>query len=167
MLKLGIRTGADLRKLSQVELVKYLGKHGVFYFRISRGQDDRPVVPYRDRKSVSAERTFSIDLENIVDMDNVLESISVSLANRLNALSAAGKTVTLKVRYANFETITRSRTRVHFIDKFVEIRDIVKQLLRITEAGNRSVRLLGVSISCLNLNQENRREYQPELPFKE
>ena len=165
MLKLGILTGMDLRRLPEAELVKYFGKNGIFYFQISRGQDDRPVSPYRDRKSVGAERTFSRDLKRPLDMHDVLKSICATVAKRLTAINAAGKTITLKVRYANFETITRSKTLGRYVNELDEIWNIVKELLGVTEAGNRSVRLFGVSVSGLNLNQRHKMEYQPELPF--
>lgn len=167
MLKLGVKTGFDLRKLSELQLIKYFGKQGVFYFRISRGLDDRPVIQFRDRKSVSAERTFASDLKEISEMDLVLQNISQNVADRLISLNAAGKTVTLKIRYGNFETITRSKTTGQFINGFNEIWDMVKHLIRMTEAGFRSVRLLGVSVSTLNFPNRKGEEYQPELPFEE
>ena len=168
MIKLGIKTGRDLRGLSKLELIRHFGKAGVFYFKIAHGRDDRPVLMHRDRKSVGAERTFSADLKRISDIDDVLKTISQIVAERLKKLDVAGKTITVKVRYSNFETITRSQTLYQFISDPNEIWEKAKTLVKTTEAGEREIRLLGVTISNLNLVDDKKdRGYQPELPFLE
>lgn len=166
MESLGIRTGADLKRWEELDLVKQFGKSGHHYYRIARGIDLRRVKPNRIRKSIGKERTFSddvSDLEWIVEFLNQLaEKVSISMKK----MEAAGKTITLKVRYKDFETVTRSQTLTHYTNSREELATISRRLLNDTEAGIREIRLLGISVSTLNLSEGGVIGEQLEIPFK-
>lgn len=151
MHKLGIKTGGDLRKWSEHQLKVNFGKVASHYYYISRGIDLREVKPSRVRKSVGAERTFSVDLSDIKDINFQLRRIAVMVQERLEKIPTKGKTFTLKVRYANFESVTRSQTLPQSTSDSETILKTVDQLLGETEITNRSVRLLGISVSNLDL----------------
>lgn len=166
MESLGIKTGADLKKRSEVELVKMFGKAGHHYYRIVRGLDKRKVKPHRIRKSIGKERTFSEDVSDLQWIHEFLDDLSGKIADSMDKLQAAGKTITLKVRYKNFETVTRSQTLSHFTHAKEELAEVAKNLLLETEAGKREVRLLGISVSSLNLTEGGIIGEQLELPLK-
>ena len=90
-------TGADIKKLSENELVKHFGKSGHFYFDIVRGIDEREVQPDREKKSLAAEDTFLHDLTVIEDMHIELEKLASKVAERLDKYPLKGRTITLKV----------------------------------------------------------------------
>ncbi|MEX0845097.1 MAG: DNA polymerase IV [Balneolaceae bacterium] len=161
----GIKTGADLKQWSEIDLVKAFGKSGRFYYRIVRGIDYREVRPHRVRKSYGKERTFSEDVENLEWIYNFLDELAQTIAEGMKKINAAGKTITLKVRYKNFETITRSFSLPHYTNRYTDITDVIRKLLEETDAGNRPVRLLGITLSNLNLNEETVCE-QLELPLE-
>ncbi|MCG8373299.1 MAG: DNA polymerase IV [Balneolales bacterium] len=160
MKALGIETGADLKKWTEIDLVKAFGKSGRFYYKIVRGIDPRQVKPHRTRKSYGKERTFSEDIGELDWIQNFLEELAGSISEGMKKIPTAGKTVTLKVRYKNFDTITRSCSLAHYTNKADEIATIAKQLLEQTEAGQRDIRLLGISLSNLNLIEK---EYFEQL----
>lgn len=146
---LGIHTGADLKTWPEDRLVAEFGKAGRFYWRIVRGEDGRPVCPVRVRKSVGAECTFERDLDDIADMRRELAPLIDDVLAGMKHLGRYGRTLTLKVKYHDFQQITRSRTVAERIkDRNVMIA-LSHELLASTEAGERPVRLLGVSISNL------------------
>ncbi|MEX0647395.1 MAG: DNA polymerase IV [Balneolaceae bacterium] len=166
MESLGIKTGGDLKKWEEIDLVKQFGKSGHHYYRIVRGIDNRSVKPDRIRKSIGKERTFFEDVSDPEWIGEFLDQLSEKISLSMKKLNAAGKTVTLKVRYKNFETITRSQTLHHFTDHAGEISATAKQLLTDTEAGEREVRLLGISVSSLNLHEGGSFGEQLEFPFQ-
>ncbi|WP_069130415.1 DNA polymerase IV [Rhodohalobacter halophilus] len=167
MLSLGIKNGADLKTWDEVDLVKQFGKSGHHYYRIARGIDNRQVKPNRIRKSIGKERTFSEDISDLEWIENFLDELSVKIAESMKKLDATGKTITLKARYKNFETVTRSSTLHHFTNDPKEIAKISKILLQETETGAREVRLLGISVSSLNLTEGGVIGEQLEIPFSE
>ncbi len=167
MESLGIRTGADLKTWDEVDLVKHFGKSGHHYYRIARGIDHRQVKPDRIRKSIGKERTFSEDIADLDWIRNFLDELSIKIAGSMKKLNAAGKTITLKVRYDDFETVTRSQTLHHYTDRAEDLARIAKELLNQTEAGTREVRLLGISVSSLNLAEGGTIGEQLEIPFRE
>jgi len=148
---LGIHNGKDLKKWNEIDLVKHFGKSGHHYYRIVRGIDYREVQPKRIRKSIGKERTFPQDVSDLEWINNFLKDLSEKVALSMKKLNAAGKTVTLKVRYSNFETITRSTTLPHYTDDPGEIFGKAANLLIETETGRREIRLLGITLSTLNL----------------
>jgi DNA polymerase-4 len=164
---LGIRTGADLKKWEEIDLVKQFGKSGHHYYRIARGIDNRTVNPDRIRKSIGKERTFSEDISDLEWIGEFLDQLSEKISQSMQNLDAAGKTITLKVRYKNFETVTRSITLGHYTSSAEELSSMAKKLLSETEAGIREVRLLGISVSSLNLTEGGTFGEQLEIPFKE
>ena len=152
---LGIKTGADLKKWTEIDLVKAFGKSGRYYYKIARGIDHREVKPHRTRKSYGKERTFSEDVGDLDWVNNFLDDLAKQISDGMKKIPTAGKTITLKVRYKNFDTITRSHSLAHYTNKAVEISTIAKQLLEQTEAGSREIRLLGISLSNLNLIEKD------------
>lgn len=157
---LGIKTGADLKQWLEIDLVKAFGKSGRYYFKIARGIDNREVKPHRTRKSYGKERTFSEDVGDLDWVNNFLDDLAKQISEGMRKIPTAGKTITLKVRYKNFDTITRSHSLAHYTNKADEISIIAKQLLEQTEAGTREIRLLGISLSNLNLIEK---EYWEQL----
>jgi len=149
MKEYGIHTGEDLLQKDLNELVKKFGKAGHFYYSISRGIDLRPVNNHRERKSVGKETTFSKDMGNINEMFSILEELSNSVSRILFDKKLSAQTITLKVKYADFEQITRSRTIEKPTLSASNILEVVKDLLTNTEVDKRKVRLLGVSTSKL------------------
>lgn len=157
---LGIKTGADLKKWTEIDLVKAFGKSGRHYYKIVRGIDNREVKPHRTRKSYGKERTFSEDINDLAWVNTFLDELAESISEGMQKIPTAGKTITLKVRYKNFDTITRSQSLTHYTNKKEEISTIARQLLEQTEAATREIRLLGISLSNLNLIEK---EYWEQL----
>ncbi|MBW4422689.1 MAG: DNA polymerase IV [Myxacorys californica WJT36-NPBG1] len=154
MHELGIHTGADLKQRSQRELVQHFGKAGHHYFNIARAQDDRAVEANRIRKSVGAETSYAQDLHNRALMLHQLETIAQTLYERLERHQTGGRTITLKVKFANYQQITRSRTVMNIICEVATIVLLAQELFEAVELEGRSVRLLGISLS--NLVSEER-----------
>ncbi len=165
MKSLGIYTGKDLKEWEEIDLVERFGKTGRYYYRIVRGMDHREVKPHRIRKSIGKERTFSEDVEDLNWIHNFLDELAGKVSASMKKKQAAGKTVTLKVRYADFETLTRSTSFSHYIDNAEDIAETAKLLLEQTQVGKRKVRLLGITLSNLNLSEEGRFE-QLNIPFE-
>ncbi|TYP93510.1 DNA polymerase-4 [Fodinibius salinus] len=165
MNSLGIHNGDDLRKWSKVELVNEFGKTGRHYFNIVRSIDRRKVKPNRIRKSIGKERTFSKDIDDLSWINNFLRELATKISESMKKKKAAGKTVTLKVRYDDFETISRSTSFNSYINEPGDIADTAISLLEETEVGDRKVRLLGITLSNLNLHKKGRFK-QLEIPFK-
>ena len=143
----GIHTGKDLREKGLPFLVKRFGKAGRFYHAIANGLDDRDVKPHRQRKSASVEDTFSEDIEDMRTMDEHIERMAQTLMRRLDGKGLLGRTVNLKVKFANFQTVTRAQSFSAPVTTDRQIATACKELLRNTEAGTRKVRLLGVGVS--------------------
>ncbi len=154
MHSLGIYTGADLKEQSEADLVRHFGKPGYFYYNIVRGIDNREVKANRIRKSVGAENTYSDDLEAMPEIREKLRLIARKVSDRMIKADALGRTITLKVRYSNFESVTRSQSLDVMINEEEMLYDTAQELLEQTEAGIRPVRLLGISVSNLNLQDD-------------
>lgn len=143
----GLHTGADLKKLSEHELVKEFGKAGHFYFKIVRGIDNRAVEPNRETKSVGAEDTFSYDLNLVEEMNRELEKLSAIVVKRLRLHGLKGRTVTVKIKYSDFRIITRSQSFLVPIDDEETIATTARRLLGGTDPADSKIRLLGVTLS--------------------
>lgn len=165
MKSLGIFNGRDLKEWSEIDLVNKFGKTGRYYYRIVRGKDNREVKPDRIRKSIGKERTFTEDIDDREWITNFLRELAQKVSANMKKKQATGQTVTLKARYADFETITRSTTFSHYIDRPEDIAETAISLLDETEVGDRKVRLLGITVSNLNLNKQGRFK-QLEIPFE-
>lgn len=147
--RLGVHTVEELRRVSLEQLVGRFGRHGKALWEHSRGIDDRPVRTHRERKSLGKETTFGADLTKVDEMLEVIGALSESVAASLARRGIAGCTVTLKVRYGDFTTVTRSTTRALPTAAAGEIAAISTELLGQTKAARRPVRLLGVTVSKL------------------
>ncbi len=110
MHRMDIFKGGDLKLLPLQDMVKNFGKAGNYFYNVVRGIDERPVVSHRERKSIGAERTFETDLTDLVEVKEKLDAIIDIMWKRCEAKEKKGKTVTLKLRFADFSTITRSNT---------------------------------------------------------
>lgn len=151
MKRMGLHTGADLKKLTEAELIRNFGKPGKFYYKIVRGEDDREVQPHRETKSVGAEDTFPFDLKVLEDMHEELEKIAVVVHDRLRRHGLKGRTLTLKIKYHDFKQITRSESFPQLIDDVDTILATAKKLLEATELDDKRIRLLGISMSNFGL----------------
>ena len=170
MLNIGIKTGADLKKYKKEQLIQIFGKSGNYFYDIAHGLDDRPVEPNRIRKSIGKETTFSEDIDDTNHIIEVLEDIAAKLENSLIKKDAKGRTITLKVKYFDFQSITRSITIDEPAEGASVIMKYVRLLLSKTEAGEKKVRLLGISISNFDDQETNSGKVckyrQLPLPFK-
>ncbi len=130
-----------------------------------RGHDEREVTPEHTRKSVGAERTFSTDYKDWEIILEELKTIAEKVSERMKRIETKGKTITVKVRYDDFETISRSQTASEYYHDESQIFLLAKQLLEETQAGERKVRLLGISMSNLDNEPERSELIQLKLPF--
>ncbi|MDF1644412.1 MAG: DNA polymerase IV [Pseudomonadales bacterium] len=149
MLGLGIKTGADLRAKTLVELQEYFGKSAQYYFNIARAIDDRPVRSSRKRKSVGIERTYPQDVKDLELIKQHLSGLLDQGIERMKLKQSFARTLTLKIKFDNFEQVTRSQTIEPLFDSTEQWLPILLSLLNKTEAGDRAVRLLGLSFSGL------------------
>lgn len=154
MKRLGFHNGADLKRVSEAELVRHFGKAGKFFYKIVRGIDDRPVRPDRETKSVGAEDTFPVDLTTLDEMVRELEVIANSVHRRLKKKELKGRTVTLKIKYHNFRIVTRSRSFSEPVDDYDTIVDTAKELLIASGMVDVKIRLLGISVSNFGYGKE-------------
>lgn len=162
MYQLGIFTGLDLKNKSIEFLEEHFGKSGIYYYYVVRGIHNSEVKPHRIAKSVGAEHTFDENLSSEIFMADKLESIAETLERRLQRYDIAGKTVTLKIKYSDFNQQTRSKTLPYFISHRALIFETAKELLY-QERMKESVRLLGISLS--NLNTETKTAVAIQLKF--
>ncbi|KJU84689.1 ImpB/MucB/SamB family protein [Candidatus Magnetobacterium bavaricum] len=160
----GIRTGRDLKRLSEAELVQMLGAMGVSLYKMLRCEDDRPVISDWERKSLGKEVTFEEDISDRGLMIDILTSLSTTVEQNLKELNLRGRTITLKVKYHDFHTITRSISTSYMVSDADVIMEYIKHLLKNTEAGTKKVRLLGVTVSNFHYKQDWKNE-QLSLPF--
>jgi len=147
MTGLGIATGLDLRAQSQAFLQQHFGKAGSYYYWAARGIDERPVRADRIRKSVGAENTFPADLFAYEAARDALREIVDKVWAYCDGSGMRGRTVTLKVKFANFRVITRSRTCQTPISTRIELEQLGDALLEPLFPVARGIRLLGVSLS--------------------
>ncbi|EMY79244.1 ImpB/MucB/SamB family protein [Leptospira weilii serovar Ranarum str. ICFT] len=161
MEELGIRTGKDLRTKNIDELVSHFGKMGIYYYKISRGEDEREVEPFRKRKSLGAENTFDQDKTDREDLLRQLRNVAVEVERRLKKRDFAGKTLTLKIKFYNFSLKTRSTTLSEPIFGSEELYSVAAELFEEffeTNDGKRTaikaIRLLGISLSHPNSTDE-------------
>lgn len=164
MYRLGIYTGADLKKRTEEELSEKFGKSGAYYYQVVRGIHTSEVKPARIAKSVGAERTFSKNLSSEIYMEERLAEIVSALQKRMGKKKVAGKTVTLKIKYADFVIQTRSKTLPLYISDASLILEEAKKLLYQEELQD-SVRLLGVSLSNFK-NEKQQTPIEEQLRFR-
>ena len=147
MHQLGIYTGADLGEWLESDLVEQFGKTGRYFFKIAQGIDDRLVNPNRIRKSVGAERSFDPDLNDESEMRSHLFKLAQQLEQRLIAADQQGHTLTLKIKYSNYQQITRSRTIADEFQSTGDIYKVAKDLFESHRDPRQEVRLLGIAVA--------------------
>jgi len=143
---LGIFTGLDMRNQTLEFMTANFGKAGAYYYWISRGTDERPVRANRIRKSVGAENTFSQDLAHYEALAAELRPLIEKVWRHCETTGARGRTVTLKVKFSDFELITRSRS-VAVIDSASDLSSLALELLKQLMPPKKAIRLLGISVS--------------------
>src|SRR5438105_3465667 len=164
MARLGIETGLDLKSQSLDFLQRHFGKAGSYYYWAARGLDERPVRADRIRKSVGAENTFPVDLLTYEAARDALRDIIDKVWRYCERSSIRGRTVTLKVKFANFQQITRSRTGQMQIGTRDELEQLGDALLEPIFPVTRGIRLIGISLSSLAAEEtEGRREFSLSL----
>jgi DNA polymerase-4 len=160
MERLGIATGRDLKAQTLVFLQRHFGKAGSYYYWIARGVDERPVQADRIRKSVGAENTFPADLFTYEAARDALREIIDKLWRTCEGAGICGRTVTIKVKFANFQQITRSRTGQAQIATRSELERLGETLLEPLFPVAQGIRLLGLSLSSLGAEKD---EYERQL----
>ena len=153
MFSLGIFTGLDLKNKSIEFLEKNFGNSAQYYYDVARGIHHSTVKSSRIAKSVAAEHTFDENLSSEVFMSDKLAEIALQVEKRIVKHNVAGKTVTLKIKYSDFTTQTRSKTLPYYISDAAMLLEIAKNLLY-QDVLKDSVRLLGISLTNLNTNEK-------------
>ena len=152
----GIQKLVDVRTADETHLRQLVGRQADWLKRLAYGEDDRPVTPNRTAKSSGSERTYP---EDLVDRDAIrseLDRMARQASSWLERRGFFARTVTVKVRYADFTTVTRSQTDARPTRDADIVSSRATALLAKTEAGNRAVRLLGVSVSNLTSTDQHR-----------
>jgi DNA polymerase-4 len=143
----GIETGADLRAKSLAFLQRHFGKSAAWYLGVANGEDNRPVVPDRQRKSSGSETTFERDLTTSAEIEAGVGAMVDDVWDWCDKAKAFGQTVTVKVKFADFQQITRSRSFATAIMRHEFLRRAGLDLVRAMLPTAKGVRLLGVTVS--------------------
>ncbi|HEY9789301.1 MAG TPA: DNA polymerase IV [Candidatus Obscuribacterales bacterium] len=166
MRNVGITDGATLKSWGEVDLVRKFGKLGAFYYEIVRGRDSREVTPHRIPKSIGAEESFAADLHDRHSMITALQDLAETLQRRIESNKTSGRTLTLKVKYGDYQQVTRSRTFAESLSNIDEMMDAALELLDTTEVAQRNARLLGLQVSNLDCEREADDYVQLMLEFE-
>lgn len=164
MYHLGIFTGGDLRTKSLEFLEEHFGNAAPQYFNLCRGIHNSPVIANRLPKSIGAERTFLQNLTSVIFLEEKLNEICDEVSNRLQKRNLAGKTITLKIKYSDFTIQSRSLTLNYYIRNVDLLKETTLNILHQLNLRT-SVRLIGVQVSNLNINEKKKAEYI-QLKFK-
>lgn len=164
---MGIETGADLQKFELYELIELFGKSGPYFYNAVRGIDNRAVEPSHIRKSIGRETTLKKDISDKEEIYKILQEIARDIEETMERVKALASTVTLKVKFHDFKSVTRSISPEYPVCKSGEIMNHIWNLISKTEAGSKPLRLLGISLS--GLSGTGFKEYDPQLklPFRE
>ncbi|WP_162249577.1 DNA polymerase IV [Rhizobium sp. Root149] len=162
MHRLGIHTGGDLKTKSLSFLTDHFGKSGPYFYGIARGIDNRQVKPDRVRKSIGSEDTFAADISDLGAAKAELAPLVAKIWAYCSARNMTAKTVTVKVKYSDFQQITRSRTQTLCFVNEAEVLGISESLLETVYPFRKGVRLLGVTLSSLS---EEATETSAQLPL--
>ena len=154
MERLGLHTGADLAAWSRAELEAHFGSSGHWYWRIARGIDEREVKPDRLHKSVSAERTFDIDLSDDAALAEQLERVAGYAWERIARAEVTGRTVTLKVKFSDFTLITRSRSFAAPVPDEAAFAAAGQALLGALLPVAKGIRLLGLGLQNIQSTEK-------------
>ncbi|MBN1154692.1 DNA polymerase IV [candidate division KSB1 bacterium] len=152
-LKYGIRTIGELANSSKERIVTIFGNSGLHFWNLANGIDDRDVVTHTPAKSVSQEITFDKDIDDLTELHKTLLYLVTELTRLIRKDHYKAKTITLKVRLADFSTFTRSHTLSDFTDSFNLIHSVISDLFHRFNCHNKKIRLLGVAVSNLNTQQ--------------
>lgn len=154
MAKLGIETGADLAAKDLAFLRAHFGSFAEYLFRAARGVDLRQVRADRPRKSVGGERTFAENIENAGALRETLDAIIETVWERIERAQTRGRTVTLKLRYADFTTLTRARSVHHWVADKAEFAALGHALLAELLPLPQPIRLMGLTLSALEQDEK-------------
>ena len=146
---IGIERLVDVRTADRALLAQAVGSMTDWLVELAHGRDERPVEPNRETKSVSCETTYAKDLTDLREINQQIQALAEEVAGDLRRKGLRARTVTIKVRYNNFTTVTRSHTTEYFTDSRPDLVNRAQMLLERTEAGERPVRLLGVGAHAL------------------
>jgi len=160
-----IYTGGDLKQRSREELVRIFGKHGRFFYDISRTVDNRPVNPERIRKSYGKERTFNTDISEPEELYQKIDDIVTPLWKGLQQSRLEGRTLVLKIKYADFLQVTRSRTLDEAFTDPETISSLSKEMLGNEFPLRDSIRLLGVTLTNFGESDEPASDGQLTISF--
>ncbi len=155
-----IESGADLKAQSLPDLRAWFGRHGEHYHRISRGIDDRPVDPARERKSVGAEQTYEHNLLGPDAVKAALGPLSETLQRRLTQSGYRGRTLVLKLKFADHRVVTRRGNAAAPLHRAADLRHLAETLVSTDLLGGRSVRLVGLCVTGARPDDDGR---QPPL----
>jgi len=144
---LGIQTGADLRARSLAFLQQHFGSAADWYYAIARGLDDRPVNPHRERKSSGSETTFDRDLTQAAEIEAGVLRMADDVWKWCDRIQAFGRTVTVKVKFGDFQQITRSRSFPDLVDSHAMLNEASLMLIRSVLPPVKGIRLVGVTVS--------------------
>lgn len=147
--KMGVRSGKELLLLDRQILKDNFGKAGLFFYDIVRGKDERQVECFHERKSFGRETTFKQDIQDINEIKSTIEKLSLRVSELLFASKSCGKTINIKLKYADFKTITRALTLPKAVDNYDAIKAAALTLLARLTLENKPIRLVGVSVSNL------------------
>jgi DNA polymerase-4 len=156
---LGVHTIGDIASLSEKLLEQKFGQHGISLRYKALGLDNRDVEIEHETKSVGHEFTFDTDMVELENIRRELLELAVMVAKRLRRYQLQGKTITLKVKYHDFKQITRSSTIKQHIADSKKIYQEVIRLLQKTDAGQKPIRLLGISVSGLKVESSSRQKF--------
>jgi DNA polymerase IV len=160
---LGIETGADLRRQTLDFLRHHFGKSGDWYYELARGQDNRPVQPDRERKSSGSETTFAEDLTDPTGIAAGVIAMADQVWTWCEKANSRGRTVTVKIKWADFQVSTRSRSLETTIETRDRLREVALDLIRSVLPPIKGIRLVGVTLS----NFRPQKASGAELPFSE
>ncbi len=161
----GIFRGEDLRKKSLADLTLRFGKSGAYYYYISRGIDNRPVISHRERKSISAERTFDHNIMQLREVHSELTKIAATTFERYIKTNSKGYTVTIKIKYGDFKQITKSHSLDLPIDSSSLLEKVALDLATKDTIREEGIRLLGVGISNFKEDQPTQLHQQLTIQF--
>lgn len=164
MHSLNIFKGRDLKAISREQLIIHFGKAGKYFYDVVRGIDERPVVSYRESKSIGAERTYETDLFEMNEVKEKLKEVMDIMWKRCEVKKKAGKTLTVKLRFSDFKTITRSKSQTQAFT-YEEMAATVADLIPVERIREQGVRLLGTTMSNFQTDKKENSSQQFEIEF--
>lgn len=151
---MGVRTIGQLAKMNIGLLEHILGKQGIMMYEVANGVDNRMVEPVRESKSVGRETTFPKDISERYVLETILFTLADDVCHTLRATNLKGRTVSIKIRYPDFQSITRAQTLDGYTSSFEPVFEAVKQLMEHNYKDGTPVRLIGVTVSGLKKDDE-------------